>query len=334
MEIRTETRLTSGEIADLWQMYMIDSLVVCSLKHFDRTVEDPEIRPLVKYALGVSQKHVQKVKDIFNRENLPVPHGFTDDDLDLNAPRLFSDLYYPFFLEHWAKFGMVAHGISLPLLARDDVRELTTDAISTSAEISNRVVEVLLRKGLYVRPPYITVINKVEFVQKKSFLGSWTGRQRPLLAAEILNLYSSIRSNTIGHILVLGYGQVAKSDTVRRHIFRGKDIATRHIEVLSRILRDEDIPASTTWDTVVTDSRTPPFSDKLMMFHTTQLSSAGSNNYGIGMALSMRRDLAAAYVRLAAESMAYAEDGLDIMIENGWLEQPPQNISHTALAAK
>ncbi|NPV93506.1 MAG: DUF3231 family protein [Firmicutes bacterium] len=334
MRVKVETRLTSGEIADLWLMYMTDSMTVCSLKHFEKTVEDPDIRPLVKYALGISQKHVQKVKEIFNRENLPVPHGFTDDDLDLNTPRLFSDLYYPFFLEYWAKFGMVNYGTSLPLVARADVRELNTGAISSSVEISNRVVEVLIQKGLYVRPPYITVPKHVEFVQRKSFLGGWFGKQRPLLATEVLNLYSNIRSNTIGHILMLGYGQVARSDKVRRHFFRGKDIATKHIEVFSEILRNEDIPASTTWETGVTASKVSPFSDKMMMFQTSQLATAEAINYSTSMSVSMRRDLIAAYTRLAAEAMSFAEDTYDLMIENGWLEQPPQHVDHVGMAAK
>jgi hypothetical protein len=40
--------------------------------------------------------------------------------------------------------------------------------------------------------------------------------------------------------------------------------------------------------------------------------------------LSPRHDLGSIYVRLSAEVSQFVEDGANIMIENGWLEQPPQ----------
>jgi hypothetical protein len=42
--------------------------------------------------------------------------------------------------------------------------------------------------------------------------------------------------------------------------------------------------------------------------------------------------LAADYIRLTAEIAAFAEDGLNIMIDNGWLEQPPQATDRDKLA--
>jgi hypothetical protein len=61
-----------------------------------------------------------------------------------------------------------------------------------------------------------------------------------------------------------------------------------------------------------------------MMFHASTLNSAGLGHYGRSFGLSPRRDLGANYVRLTAEIAQFSEDGVNIMIENGWLEQPPQ----------
>ncbi|MGG7618985.1 DUF3231 family protein [Bacillus coreaensis] len=60
------------------------------------------------------------------------------------------------------------------------------------------------------------------------------------------------------------------------------------------------------------------------MFYVQSLNSIGIAHYGRGLSLSPRRDLGADYVRLTAETLHYAEDGMNIMIENGWLEKPPQ----------
>jgi hypothetical protein len=46
-------------------------------------------------------------------------------------------------------------------------------------------------------------------------------------------------------------------------------------------------------------------------------------HYGRSLGLSPRRDLGANYVRLTAEIALFTEDGANIMIDNGWLEQPP-----------
>ncbi|WNF35110.1 DUF3231 family protein [Bacillaceae bacterium IKA-2] len=76
--------------------------------------------------------------------------------------------------------------------------------------------------------------------------------------------------------------------------------------------------------TLPTASTITPYSEKLMMFHTATLNSVGIGHYGRSLGLSPRRDLGANYLRLSAEIALYAEDGTNIMIDNGWLEQPPQ----------
>ncbi|NPV89637.1 MAG: DUF3231 family protein [Firmicutes bacterium] len=298
-----------------------------------KNVEDPDVSPLLKYTLIVSQKHVKWITDTFNLEKLPIPVGFTDNDVNLNAPRLYSDIFYPFYLEYLAKFGMIAYSLSLPLIARSDVREFTSNSIATSTEISNRVV-VLINKGLYVRPPYISLPKKVDFVNRKGLLGSWLGKQRPLLASEILNIFGNLRSKVVIHTLCPGLAQVAELKDVRKHMLKGKELATNHIEILSSFFRDEDIPASSSWDAGITDSVVAPFSEKLMMFHVTMVTTAAIiASYGASMAVTMRRDLVAAYTKLIAETMAFAEDGINIMVDKGWLEQPPQSVDHVGLAA-
>jgi hypothetical protein len=122
----------------------------------------------------------------------------------------------------------------------------------------------------------------------------------------------------------MGLSQVAKSTQVRGFMIRGRDISEKHVEIFASILSKEFLPSASAWDTLPTDSTTSPFSDKLMMFHTSSLSATGIAHYGRSLGLSPRRDLGAHYVRLSAEIALFSEDGANIMIDNGWLEQPPQ----------
>ncbi|WP_223821033.1 DUF3231 family protein [Bacillus sp. S3] len=86
----------------------------------------------------------------------------------------------------------------------------------------------------------------------------------------------------------------------------------------------EDLPAPMSWDSAVTDSTTRVFSDKLIMFHVSAMVAAGIGNFGMAMAASPRRDLGTKYASLIPEISLYAEDGANIMIKHGWLEEPPQ----------
>ncbi|MCF8568136.1 DUF3231 family protein [Alicyclobacillus tolerans] len=85
-------------------------------------------------------------------------------------------------------------------------------------------------------------------------------------------------------------------------------------------------------DSHVTDSTEHTFSDKLLMFHIAALNVASIGNYGDALLASPRRDLALTYTRLMGEVELYAEDGANITIDNGSLEQPPMAEDRKQLA--
>jgi hypothetical protein len=82
------------------------------------------------------------------------------------------------------------------------------------------------------------------------------------------------------------------------------------------------------WDNEVIASTERPFSDKLMLFHTTALIGYGTGIYGLNYSNSMRSDIAAAYVRLIAETSLYSRDGIILMTNNGWSEKMPGAANH------
>ncbi|MFE4430801.1 DUF3231 family protein [Peribacillus butanolivorans] len=48
-------------------------------------VKDSEVRSVFEFSLALSERHVKKLKEFFNNENFPVPKGFTDKDVNLEA---------------------------------------------------------------------------------------------------------------------------------------------------------------------------------------------------------------------------------------------------------
>jgi len=325
-------RLTSAEISNLWGTYIANSMSVCVLKHFYHHCEDEQIKEVVKYALSLSEKHVHTVAEIFNHEKFPLPVGFTDEDVDLSAPRLYADTFYLNYLHQTTKSGYSMYTIALPNIARADVRDFFSECISSLTELYNRIASLSLAKGVFIRPPYVPIPNDVEFVQSSQFLAGFLGRQRAINTLEITHVYSNIQSNALGRALIVGFSQVTKHPDVRHYFLRGKEIATHHIDTLSKILHNEDLPSPMTWDHDVMESTTPPFSDKLMLFHINGVNALSIFNYGAALSGAQRHDLNATYSRLMAQVGLYAEAGARLMIRHGWLEQTPLAADRPRLA--
>lgn len=182
----------------------------------------------------------------------------------------------------------------------------------------------MLKQGTYVRPPYISAPEKVDFVESQHFLAGFFGKKRALTSVEVTHLFLNIQSNSIGKALIMAFAQTSKSDEVKQFLIRGKKIAQKHIEIFDQFLTDEDLPAPMSWDSAISDCTTNVFSDKLIMFHVSAMIAAGISNYGMAMAASPRRDLGFKYASLIPEISLYAEDGANIMIKHGWMEEPPQ----------
>ncbi|WEG13527.1 DUF3231 family protein [Pullulanibacillus sp. KACC 23026] len=324
-------RLTSSEVGGLWANYVVGSMFVCVYNYYLAKVEDPEIKTILERALNLSREHVQVVKQIFEEEGHAIPLGFTEEDVHLEAAKLFSDDFFLYYTNQMAKGSLITYGAFLQNTFRADCRAFFTSCLTSAMELFNETTQLLLSKGLEVRSPYIPYLRDVTMVEKQHFLAGWWGEQRPLTAAEITHLYSNTLSNHLGAAVITGFGQVAQSQEIRAYYRRGKELSKKQVTIFSKFLNENDLPIPVSFDAYVYDSTEPPFSDKLMLFQISMMTAAGLVNYGSALSASPRRDIAAAYVRLQGEIGLFAEDGLQLQISHGWLERPPHAINREQL---
>ncbi|WP_188454847.1 DUF3231 family protein [Virgibacillus oceani] len=327
-----ETRLTSAEMAGIWGQYINDTAAVCVLTYFLKKVKDDQTQTVLELALTSAMEHIEYLKGLFEQETFPIPIGFTEKDVDSDARPLFTDIFYLQYLKFMSVLGMSASSLAIGLASRSDSVAFHKKVLSESVHLQKAIKEVLLEKGLYIRPPYIPAPADVDFVTKQSFLGSVAGGKRPLTTIEISHLFFNIETNLIGRELMIGFSQVAKRKEVKNYLIRGKQIANKQISIFRNVLLDNDIPAAMTWDTTATESTDRTFSDKLIMFHVSAMAAAGVGNYGSAIAASPRKDIGLKYSRLLMEISLYAEDGGNIMIDHGWIEKPPQSPNRNQLA--
>lgn len=323
---------TSSEIGNLWNIYIANSMAVCMFRHFLLNVEDEQIKDCLLAADELSKKILSQLENLFTTEGMAVPQGFSEADVNAKAPKLFSDSFYLNYLDMMVKYGALYYSVALPGFSKMDLRHLITDINISTLNLSNKVTEVMLEKGLHVRPPYIPTPSEVSFVEKQSFFNGYFGDKRPLTAMEITHLFLNIQVNAVKMILVMGFSQVAKHDEVREYFLRGKKINIKQHNILSQIMYKEELPVSIPSQFMVTESTEAPYSDKLMLFHISNLSSAKVRNFGDSMAVSPRHDLGATYIRFLMETANFAEDGGNIQIEHEWLESQPGNVDRNQLA--
>ncbi|MDF2572410.1 MAG: hypothetical protein K0R55_4014 [Sporomusa sp.] len=322
--MKTNMKLTGAELGSLWYQYMSDSMLLCVLKHHLAVVEDQEIRKVLDYARTLSENHLQEIQRFMQGEAFPKPAGFTDSDVNLQAPRLFSDPFFLSYIRNMTRLSLQRYGLALTTMARADVRKFYEECVTTAARLSQMATELELSKGLYTRSPYIPIPQEVEFVTDTSFMGSLLGEQRPLLGVELDHIFVNCQSNGIGKALITAFSQVAQSTDIRDYFLQGKELAQKQIDRFSSILISDELPAPMSFDSYVTTSTVPAFSDKLMLAHIVMLNAAGIGNYGISMSVTMRTDVVATYARFLVQIGLYVKDGALMTINNGWAEQPPK----------
>ncbi|WP_435164882.1 DUF3231 family protein [Paenibacillus glycanilyticus] len=122
-------KLTSAEIGKLWITYMGNSMARCVLRYFLQNVDDANIRDVLNEALQLADRFTRTVDNIFTQEGHPVPIGYTEEDVNVEAPRLYADEFYLHYLKYTSKAGISIYGIAVPFMSRPDVREFFTDCL-------------------------------------------------------------------------------------------------------------------------------------------------------------------------------------------------------------
>jgi hypothetical protein len=127
MQTQHNPKLGSTELANLWTQYMNDSMASCVINYMLKKVEDTDIRSILEFSLSLSKRHMEAIKKFLSEENYPIPYGFTDGDVNLDAPRLFSDTFFLKYMHIMAAHGMTGYAVAFTTSVRSDMRKFYSD---------------------------------------------------------------------------------------------------------------------------------------------------------------------------------------------------------------
>ncbi|MGN7169098.1 DUF3231 family protein [Paenibacillus cellulositrophicus] len=328
-----QSQLTAAEMGKLWATYVGNTMGKCVLSYYLQHVNDKEIKGILQFALGLCEDYTQDIEAIFKKAAFPIPVGFTKDDVNLEAPRLYEDDFYLHYLQYLGKAGMSIYSVAIPLVTRKDIRDFFVKTLHDTSQLMVQVNDVLLSKNASINPPVIPPPEGVDFITKQSFLNVFFGNGRPLQGLEIAHLYGNMNNDITSKAIITGFVQVAKNEKVRQYLERGKNLNEKHIDLMSDKLSKDGLPSPSLIDHLVRPSTESPFSDKLMVYHKIDMFAMKIREYANGASLSARKDVAALFAKCQLEVSLYVEDGANIMIDHGWLEQPPEAIDRDELQA-
>ncbi|MGV3489185.1 MAG: DUF3231 family protein [Tuberibacillus sp.] len=326
--------LTPTEMGKLWASYVGNTMGEVVLKYYLKHTDDKEVHKILEFALDLSETFVKDIKAIFKKDQFPIPEGFTEKDVNSDAPRLFHDEFYLYYLQYLGKGGMSIYSVAIPLVTREDVRDFFIRCLQGTTKLMSDVNQVMNKKGLLMNPPPMPAPKKIDHVTRQDFLSGYFGDVRPLTGLEVAHLYGNINNDVTSKALIIGFSQVAQRETIRKYLIRGKNINQKHIEKMTDKLQKSNVPAPSLLDHLVTTSTTPTFSDKLIMFHKIDMFSMKMREYANGASLTGRHDIGALYAKCFLDVSLYVEDGANIMIDYGWMEQPPLVVDRNDLSEK
>jgi Protein of unknown function (DUF3231) len=322
---KSKIPLTTAEITALWITYMNCSATICFYKYFHHHLKDGEIGQILEEVIDTCEDTINRVTSIFEEENFPVPQGFSERDIDLTVPPLFTDLFALSFIYRAGQIIVSHYATYLAKVAREDIVSFFHTKLKDTSDLYKKSLNLMLSKGIYDRPPKMAYPGSIHFIERQpSLFEAWLGESRPLNAFELSEIFFTIERNCIGIVMLKGFLQVSKDKEVREYLKQGKKLSEKQITAFNKLLKkDEQFP---TYPVAmeVKDATAPPFSEKLMLFFISASNTVGLTTLSHAATTSMRKDLGVHYGLFITEIMRYSTEGLSLLIKRGWMEQPPQ----------
>lgn len=228
---------------------------------------------------------------------------------------------------------MGLYTISTNMAYHVDVMTIFEGLNVVTIKIYKLVTLYLLRKGILTLPPKVTMPNTTEIIKSKEYLEGLNpfSQKRPFNCIEMGILHQGIESNNVGLQLMTGFAQCARDKEVKKYCVKGMDLAKKQIQTFEKLLIKANVHFSATSGSTVTTSKVPPFSDKLIMNLIGFLNGFAIVGMSFGTFFSFRRDLTMQSTLIAKDVFLYGEEGINIMIKNGWIEEPPQMEDRTQI---
>lgn len=316
-------RLTSPEIANLWTHYIRETMGICVIKYMHKNIKDSTIKKVFQTAHTLGQKHLNELKELFIQEDFPIPKGFNEEDVNLDAPPLFTDLFCLHYIHAMSMHAAQSYSLAFTLSIRQDIRDFYYQCNINTMDLYNESLADLVKKNLLEKPPLYSTPDQIHFIRTLDYVTDIFGNKRTMNTLECGNIYFNLEKSSITKGCLIAFRQVCKDKEVSRFLEKCINAANKHLGNFSKLLLEENLHIPRTLDSELTNSNIAPFSDKLMLFHAGSLFAAAISYYGTAAIYSMRADIATLCEKAILDDLLVYGSFGKLMIKKNWMEQPP-----------
>ena len=319
-------KMSSSELGSLWMTYHKKGMILRILEYFIEKSDDQKAKELMSELWNKLHLITIEMKTVLENEGAAVPNGFTKEDVNLEAPRLWDNGFDIMFCRILKEVSMGMYVLHLTMSYRPDIIKLYRDMTELTEIFYGHFTQYLLDKNLYTRPTYIAMPTSTDYITNKDYSKGTNifGHKRTLNTIEFSYLYHTIETNITGMQLLQGFIQTTKDEDMKKYFTKGKELSKEIISETSKILLENNIQPPATPGGTVTNSTVAPFSEKLMMFCNYLMNGLALGAGGFSAGFSFRNDLQTKNAIFAKDIFQYQRNGMMLMMSKGWLEEPPK----------
>ncbi len=141
--------ITSSEIGTLWMTYQQKTLIICLLDYMIEHADDEDAKTIMTDLREQLIIYIRKTKTIFEKEGAVVPTGLSSQDVNVQAPKLFTNGFDIMFLPVIKEISMGMYTLSLGKAYREDVVKFYQDLTKITQGCYDSCTQYLLKKGFY-----------------------------------------------------------------------------------------------------------------------------------------------------------------------------------------
>ncbi|WP_231495746.1 DUF3231 family protein [Paucisalibacillus sp. EB02] len=320
------TKMSSTELGALWMTYHKKTMILRILEYFIEKADDEEAKNLMSGLWEQLHPNVLKITSMFENEGAAIPQGFTKEDVNLEAPKLWENGFDIMFSRILKEISTGMYALHLTISYREDIVNFYKQLTEITENYYNLFTQYLLKKSILPRPNDVAMPKSIDFITDKQYMKGTNilGHKRPLNTIEFGVLYRSLEGNITGMQLMKGFAQCAKDEDVKKYFKKGMELSREILKENEGVLLQNNIQPSTTSGGTVTSSTIAPFSEKLMMFCNYLLGSFSLGGQGFSATFLWRNDLITRAGLQAKDVYEYTREGAMLMMTKGWLEEPPK----------
>lgn len=310
----------------LWLTYQEKTLILRILEYFHETGDDRRAKNIIGGLWESLNSYILEIEKVFEDQGIVKPVGFTKEDVNLEAPKLYDNGFDVMFVRILKEVSMGMYTMNMNMAYNNQVMKIYEGLTSTTQRIYMLATQYLLEKGILSLPPKTAMPKSTAFIKDKNYMSGFNlfSKKRTLNDIEVGILHHVIEANNIGMQLLLGFAQCAKTKDVKEYLIKGIELCKKQINTFEEILVDSNVHFSAISGSTVTTSTIAPFSEKLMMHCVFFLNGFSVVGNSFGTFFSLRNDIIMKNALITKDIFFYGQEGIEIKIKHGWYEEPPQ----------